>query len=93
MILLLTLSISISALHCTALHLENQNQKKIIQTAPFDQVLPGSTAKKLTSILGEDCVCFECPQIAEIDQWCGAFLTSASRLVLPIGAIHFGSKR
>ena len=64
-------------------------EKDEIQTAPFDKVLLGSTAKRLLQILKERNipVRLEAPNIKDISTWKGALLTSASRHVLHIESI------
>ncbi len=64
---------------------------EVIQTAPFDKVLPGSTAKRLLELTAE--IKFDCPKVQEVSRWRGAFITSASRFVLPIGVIEFSGQR
>lgn len=58
-----------------------------LQTAPLDQVLPGTVMKRVLELEGDDNLVFENPKIEEIDTWKGAFITSTSRLILPIDKI------
>lgn len=59
-----------------------------IQTAPLDSVLTGTVMKKLLlETESKADVVFEFARVEEIDSWLGAFITSTSRLVLPIHRI------
>lgn len=55
-----------------------------IQTAPLDQVLVGTVMKR---ILDTEPVVFEFPRVEEIEKWKGAFITSTSRMILPVHQI------
>lgn len=70
------------------------SEKDEIQTAPFDRVLLGSTAKQLLAIAKAKAIHVhsEAPNIKSISAWKGAFLTSASRHVLPIASIILNDK-
>lgn len=61
-----------------------------IQTAPLASVLPGTIMKR---ILTEETVVFEYPLVGEAGEWLGAFITSTSRLILPIHQIKLSSGR
>lgn len=59
-------------------------------TAPLDHVLPGSISSLVLEICDREGiqVKFEMPNIRELDGWESAFITSTSRLLLPIDEIR-----
>ena len=58
-----------------------------LQTAPIDSVLFGTVMKRVLNDWEFSEIVFEHPKISEIDTWKGAFITSTSRLILPIDKI------
>lgn len=60
-----------------------------LQTAPLNCVLTGTVMKRLLTEedLNEMEVIFEFSNVEEIENWRGAFITSTSRLILPIHKI------
>ena len=58
-----------------------------LQTAPPSEVLMGTVMKRVIEIECEEGIVFKHPLIEEIDEWQGAFITSTSRLILPIDRI------
>ena len=58
-----------------------------LQTAPIDSVLVGTVMKRALNDWKCSEIVFEHPKISEIDTWKGAFITSTSRLILPIDKI------
>lgn len=67
------------------------NSDGLIQTAPPSDVLLGTVMKHLIQLQEKEII-FEHPSIYEIDDWLGAFITSTSRLLLPIDTIIYGDK-
>ncbi len=57
-----------------------------LQTAPLSDVLSGTVLKRVLQKY-DGAVVFTHPKIDEIESWQGAFLTSTSRLILPIDTI------
>lgn len=58
-----------------------------IQTAPIESVLFGTIMKRVLKDWKYSEIIFEHPNVNEIDSWRGAFITSTSRLILPIHTI------
>lgn len=58
-----------------------------LQTAPIDSILVGTVMKRVLDHWKCSEIVFEHPKISEIDTWKGAFITSTSRLILPIDKI------
>lgn len=58
-----------------------------LQTAPLDQVLPGTVMKRVLERWKGSEIVFEKPKIEDAKEWLGAFITSTSRLILPIHAV------
>lgn len=63
-----------------------------LQTAPTDSVLVGTVMKRVLRDWKYSGIVFEHPKIREIDTWKGAFITSTSRLILPIHKIFIGNQ-
>ncbi|KAF9285121.1 hypothetical protein BGZ68_004136 [Mortierella alpina] len=61
-------------------------KRQSIITAPLDSVLEGTILRSVISVCKEKSIPIEysCPNLKHIDEWEGAFLSSMSRLVLPI---------
>ena len=67
------------------------NPAGFIQTAPPSSILPGTVMNRICkeewlNKFGMKIV-YECPRVEEICGWRGAFITSTSRLILPIHEI------
>jgi branched-subunit amino acid aminotransferase/4-amino-4-deoxychorismate lyase len=62
-----------------------------LQTAPMESVLTGTVMRKVLRDWKFSQIVFENPKISEIDTWEGAFITSTSRLILPIDKIIRGN--
>lgn len=58
-----------------------------LQTAPIESVLVGTIMKRVLRDWKFSEIIFEHPNVNEIGIWKGAFITSTSRLILPIHAI------
>lgn len=58
-----------------------------LQTAPTCSVLVGTVMKRVLIDWKYSGIVFEHPNIKDIDTWIGAFITSTSRLILPIHKI------
>ena len=63
-----------------------------LQTAPKDSVLVGTVMKKVLNVWKYSEIIFKHPKIEEVDTWKGAFITSTSRLILPIHCIIVGDR-
>ncbi|KAF9954819.1 hypothetical protein BGZ70_010444 [Mortierella alpina] len=63
--------------------------RQTIVTAPLDSVLKGTILKVVLAVCEEQKIPieFKFPNLKHIDEWEGAFITSTSRLVLPIKTI------
>ena len=62
-----------------------------IETAPLDAVLPGTIQKLVFDVASQLKIPmrYVFPNIAQVAEWEGAFITSTSRAVLPISSIYF----
>jgi len=62
----------------------------VVHTAPDDVVLPGTIRKLIVKCCQENNIpiVFERPNIKNIDSWEGCFLSSTSRLLLPIDEVR-----
>ncbi|KAF9585205.1 hypothetical protein BGW38_003425 [Lunasporangiospora selenospora] len=67
------------------LYVLHKDQRTIL-TAPLDSVLQGTILKVVLNTCNEENipVDFTFPNLKQIDEWEGAFISSTSRLVLPI---------
>lgn len=63
-----------------------------LQTAPIESVLVGTVMKKVLTSWNYSEIVFEHTNIKEIDTWKGAFITSTSRLILPIHIVIHNNK-
>ncbi|KAJ2083561.1 hypothetical protein H4R24_000724 [Coemansia sp. RSA 988] len=59
-------------------------------SAPLDSVLLGTVMKLVLRICETDKIPVRYQPLVELDAWEGAFVSSTSRLVLPVGGIAFG---
>eukprot|EP01094_Clydonella_sp_ATCC50884_P013053 TRINITY_DN23324_c0_g1_i1.p1 TRINITY_DN23324_c0_g1~~TRINITY_DN23324_c0_g1_i1.p1 ORF type:complete len:213 (+),score=43.56 TRINITY_DN23324_c0_g1_i1:140-778(+) len=61
-----------------------------LQTAPDDLVLPGTISKLVFEICEKNrfTVAHRMPSVEDMDSWDAAFLTSTSRLILPIDEVR-----
>ncbi|KAG0296640.1 Chitin synthase, class 1 [Linnemannia gamsii] len=64
-------------------------QSQSVVTAPLNSVLQGTILKVVLAVCEKQKIPieFKFPNLKDIDYWEGAFITSTSRLVLPIGTI------
>ena len=58
-----------------------------LQTAPLNEVLAGTIMKRVMEKWKHSEIVFEKARIEDAGGWRGAFITSTSRLILPIHAI------
>ncbi|CAG8557251.1 10210_t:CDS:2 [Diversispora eburnea] len=70
-------------------------RQPLVVTAPLHCVLEGTIMKMVVMICKRDGIDFRFwfPNIEDISQWKGAFITSTSRLVLPIEMMRFRDGR
>ncbi|RHZ44919.1 hypothetical protein Glove_707g55 [Diversispora epigaea] len=70
-------------------------RQPLVVTAPLHCVLEGTIMKMVVMICNRDGIDFKFwfPNIEDISQWKGAFITSTSRLVLPIEIMRFRDGR
>ncbi|CAG8525893.1 491_t:CDS:2 [Paraglomus occultum] len=70
-------------------------QRSIVTTAPKHCVLEGTILRIVEMICERDGIEFRFwfPNVADVETWTGAFITSTSRLVLPVELIKFRDGR
>ena len=64
----------------------------LLQTAPLKDVLVGTVLMKVIEEWNWGPIIYEHPLVDEIGNWLGAFITSTSRLILPINQILINGK-
>ncbi|CAG8492308.1 9524_t:CDS:2 [Paraglomus brasilianum] len=70
-------------------------QRSVVVTAPKHCVLEGTILRIVETICERDGIEFRFwfPNVADVEMWTGAFITSTSRLILPVEMIRFRDGR